>query len=268
MKCVLLFVAVVLARNYAILMNSSKGFSNYRHMTNVYVFYSILKHNGFTDDEIIVCCHENQMEDCRNIDKSAVHLDRDVSISYTFIRPSSLAFELFLNALEGNNSKLKDADDSSNVLVYLCGHGNESFLKFGLGKYITRDDLMCRILRLSARVAKILLIADTCQAEALFDRNALPDNVFAVSTSTYGEPSISTHSSTTLATSMVDNFAYVFHGKTSGNFDKRIALRDFFTAFDKSDVCSTVTPTQSDGFTYDEFFVQKPDDEILPFKTA
>jgi GPI-anchor transamidase subunit K len=266
MRRLLLLMAAVMARNYAILMSSSKGFTNYRHMANVYVFYNILRKNGFSDDEIIVSCYENQMEDCRNADRSAVRLSADVRIPYYPVASSASAFESFMNALEGNSQKLKDADESSNILVYFCGHGNESFLKFGVGKYITRDDLVCRVVKLANRVGKVLLIADTCQAEALLDRRAFPRNVFAVSTSVHGEPSVSTYSSAALATSLVDNFPYVFHSKASSGLSGKMKLRDFFASFDKEDVCSTITCSRSNGFTYGEFFVQNMDDEVLPFR--
>lgn len=263
---VLLYALSVIAKNYAILLNSSRGFCNYRHMANVYVFCNILKNNGFQDDEMIILSYENQIEDLRNVSGSLVHLDDDWTIPYFPFSPTGSTFEALLNAIEGNNRKLMHADESSNILIYLCGHGNETFLKFGNMYFMTKNDLMSRVLRLVSRVNKVLLILDTCQAEALVDRHELPDNLFILTTSREGEPSISSFSSSLLSVNVVDNFPYFFLKRVDEGLDEDTRLIDLFSSLDINLLGSNLEFDARKEFTFGDFFIQRHSDVLLPFR--
>lgn len=266
MLTTLLYVLGVSAKNYGVLLNSSRGFHNYRHMANVCVFHRTLRENGFCDDDIVVLSYENQIEDVRNVDKRFVYLDDSWRIPYSHVSTTRDAFETFLNTLEGNNHKLKDADESSNVLIYMCGHGNDCFLKFGDMFYMTRDDLMPRLFRLASRVNRVLLILDTCQAEALVDRTALPENVFIMTTSVKGESSISSFSSSLISVNVVDNFPHFFLKRIENGFDKKTHLVKLFSDLSQEPICSKLTFSTDRDFTFEEFFVQNLAAQLLPFK--
>ncbi|ADM12234.1 glycosylphosphatidylinositol transamidase subunit Gpi8 [Encephalitozoon intestinalis ATCC 50506] len=266
MSLVFLYALSVAAKNYAILMNSSRGFHNYRHMANVYIFYNVLKENGFKDDQILIISYENQIEDIRNVDRGGVYIDEDQRIPYSAFTPSSNALADLLNALEGRNIKLKDADESSNVFIYLNGHGNETFLKFGNIHFMTKDDLMARILKLAERVNKILLVLDTCQAEALIDREILPSNVFIVATSKTGQPAISSFSSSLICANVSDNFPYFFFKRFGKGIDRKIRLPDLFSEIAKEPLGSELVFDEEKDFRFEDFFVQNNSAELLPFK--
>ncbi|AFN83765.1 glycosylphosphatidylinositol transamidasesubunit Gpi8 [Encephalitozoon romaleae SJ-2008] len=266
MSLILLYVLGALAKNYAILLNSSRGFHNYRHMANVYIFYNVLKENGFEDDQILIISYENQIQDVRNVDREGVYIDEDRRIPYSEFRPSASALEDLLNAISGNCPKLKDADESSNVFVYLNGHGNETFLKFGNIRFMTKDDLMSRIPKLAGRVGKVLLVLDTCQADALVDRDALPDNVFIVATSKLGQPAISSFSSSLICTNVVDNFPYFFFKRFGEGINRKAKLTDLFGELNKEPLGSELVFDEEKDFRFEDFFVQNSHSELLPFK--
>lgn len=266
MFTIFIYMLAIASKNYAVLLNSSRGFCNYRHMANVYVFHEVLKQNGFSDEQVIIVSYENQIEDVRNADKRFVYLDEDWRIPYSRFCPTESALDIFLNTIEGNHPKLKDMNESSNILMYLCGHGNESFLKFGSMHFMTKDDLMSRVLRLSSRVNKLLLILDTCQAEALVELHRVPKNVFVLATSERGESSISSFSSSLIRTHTVDNFPHFFLRKTEEDFDKRTKLTDLFSSLNLEALHSKLIFTTGNDFTFDDFFVQNDVDEVLPFR--
>lgn len=268
MRLALLYVLGAVARNYAILLNSSRGFCNYRHMANVYIFYNILKQNGFDDSHIALISYENQVQDVRNIDREGVYIDETQKIPYSVFDPTSNVLEVLLNALEGNNPKLRDADESSNVLVYLNGHGNEAFLKFGNIHFMTKEDLMVRIPRLAERVGKVLLIVDTCQADALVDRGDLPNNTFVVATSKVGQPAISSFSSSLICTNVVDNFPHFFFRKVDQGIDKEARLADLFGELNKEPLGSELVFDEDKDFRFEDFFVQNTESKLVPFRQS
>lgn len=49
-----LALAVFINSQKAILMSSSLGYYNYRQVSNIVKLYHHLRHNGFTDDDIIL----------------------------------------------------------------------------------------------------------------------------------------------------------------------------------------------------------------------
>ncbi|WEL39502.1 asparaginyl endopeptidase 1 [Encephalitozoon hellem] len=268
MFLILLYTLGALAKNYAILLNSSRGFHNYRHMANVYIFYNVLKENGFDDDQILIISYENQIQDVRNADKKGVYIDEDLRIPYSGFRPTKNALEDLLNAISGNCDKLKDADESSNVLVYLNGHGNETFLKFGSIHFMTKDDIMARIPKLARRVGKVLLVVDTCQADALVDRDALPDNVFVVATSKMGQPAISSFSSSLICANVADNFPYFFFKRFGEGIDAEAKLADLFAELNKEPLGSELVFDEEKDFRFGDFFVQNNRYELLPFRES
>ncbi|KAM0672506.1 glycosylphosphatidylinositol transamidase [Ordospora colligata] len=263
---VILYAIGVFCKNYAILLNSSRGFHNYRQMANVYIFDHILRQNGYEGDQIAIISYVNQIQDIRNVDKEHVHIDSDLKIQYSDFDVTDDALRVMLNALEGNHPKLKDADESSNVLIYMNGHGNESFLKFGSIHFMTKDDLMCRVVKLASRVGKVLLLVDTCQADALIDRDVLPSNVFAIATSKIKQSAISTFESSVLFTNTVDNFSYFFFMRAQRGIGRDDKLIDVFSDLSKEPIQSELVFSNNPMFNYGDFFFQNLMFELLPFK--
>jgi glycosylphosphatidylinositol transamidase (GPIT) subunit GPI8 len=52
--------------NFYILLSSSKFYFNYRHSSNVLIFYKYLKDRGITDDRILLMLPENHACNARN----------------------------------------------------------------------------------------------------------------------------------------------------------------------------------------------------------
>ncbi|ETO11153.1 hypothetical protein RFI_26224 [Reticulomyxa filosa] len=102
------------------------------------------------------------------------------------------------------NSKKLNTDSRSNILVYLDGHGGNTFLKFHDKDEIQSQDLAdafnimhsqvfffsCRIFPFFGRYNEILFIVDTCQAATLYSHFTAP-NIIAIGSSLKGESAYS-----------------------------------------------------------------------------
>ncbi|KAG0441654.1 putative GPI-anchor transamidase [Dictyocoela muelleri] len=198
----IIFPIFSISFNTALLLNSSIGFHNYRHNTNIVLFYKILKNNGFKDEDIQFLTTENLINDERNnyIDnmrKGYVQIDNDRYIEFENIY-NKVKDNLSKNKVKDNFSKNKVKDGLSknkvkdnfsknkaninnflssihqlngyNAIIYLCGHGGEYFLKFQNKECLFSYDLMRAVIQASRNLNKILLIIDTCHAESMIKK--------------------------------------------------------------------------------------------------
>ncbi len=245
----LLYLCVVFSKNFGIFLNASKGFQNYRHMTNLKILNDLMGRKR----EIINFYAEDLHKDDRNLDKSKVHIDEQTILEYKALPRDGYTIRDFLNVLRCNTKKMKKINKSSNVVVYLTGHGNDSVFKFHDREWLCCDDLMASISFLSRVCGKILLIVDTCQAETMIIREDLPRNVFAVTTSVKDESSLSSIHSSYLGVSCVDNFVYYFY-KLFNSCDSKMTLVEFFSRINKSPVGSKITFSSHRNFYVSDFF--------------
>jgi GPI-anchor transamidase subunit K len=92
------------------------------------------------------------------------------------------------------SSKLLRTDASSNVLLYMSGHGGDGFLKFQDAEEICSQDIADAFadMHLKKRYNELLLVVDTCQAGSLFNAISAP-NVLCLGSSALGENSYAHH---------------------------------------------------------------------------
>lgn len=262
---IFVFLYSIFCNNQAILFNGSCNFCNYRHDSNVRVLSHVLLKNGFSKDEIVLFSGENSIDDDRNIDKGYVHLSSTLKIPVPRIEVQESTVQDFLNAINCNHKKLVDCNKNSNVLVYMCGHGNEGFLKVQYREAILSYDLNSAIMKLADRVGKVLLIVDTCRSASFLPKSRFPKNVFVVATSLVSEPSISSFSNSQLGVHCIDNFPYYLHELTKNI--KNMPLDSFFGLFNRDYILSTIKFSfeSTELFHFDDFFRQTyTKEELFP----
>lgn len=238
-------------QSISIIVQASKGFNNYRHMTNLRILNDL---SG--DQPILNFFAEDLFQDNRNIDKSKVYIDEKKYLPYKKLKRHGHSIKDFLNVLYCNTKKMKGIEQA-NALVYITGHGNDGVFKFHDREWLCRDDLMDAILFLSTKVLKVLLIIDTCQAETMIKRNELPQNVFAVTTSVRNESSISDIHNSFIGVSTIDNFIYYLYDVIN-NITSDLSLVDFFTKIKNRPVGSTLTFSFLENFYISDFFLNSP----------
>jgi len=116
---------------YAVLIQGSHGWKNYRHEADVLSIYQMLKSNGYTDDHIILITSDDCAYATENTDKGAVRTDPDgknlregAVIDYL---NANLTIQDICNILKGVKSDrtpvVLPADEGQNVLLFWSGHG-------------------------------------------------------------------------------------------------------------------------------------------------
>jgi GPI-anchor transamidase subunit K len=119
--------------------------------------------------------------------------------------------KLCMHAKTGTpSSKLLRTDASSNVLIYMSGHGGDGFLKFQDAEEICSQDIADAFadMHLKKRYSELLLVVDTCQAGSLFTAIAAP-NVLCLGSSALGENSYAHHVDQELGVPTMDRFTAV-----------------------------------------------------------
>lgn len=226
--------------NVAVLVSSSTFFHNYRHTSNTLALYhSLKKYGGFTDDNIILFLGDEVACNARNPFKDTVYpypnhdinLFENVQVDYSgsdvtvenFFRvllgrhtsniPSHKKLPIDKNSKSGNESK-------TNLLLYITGHGGDSFFKFRDQEDFTTTDLrgVFEEMQIMERFNSVLFLSDTCQAFTLAPNTneeneksgVTIENVYTIGSSLKGESSYAHHSDRSIGHSVMDRYVHYF----------------------------------------------------------
>jgi len=135
-----------LTDQYAVLVQGSNGWENYRHEADVLSIYQMLKANGYSDDHIILITSDDCVNAPENKDKGAVRTDPNgrnlregAVIDY---RNADLTPQDIVNILKGVASDrtpvVLPADAGQNVLLFWSGHGRSKAIN-GINEMGWRD---------------------------------------------------------------------------------------------------------------------------------
>jgi phosphatidylinositol glycan class K len=218
----LLIPCFCLADNWAVILNSSKFYFNYRHTTNALMIYQILKRMGFSDDRIILMLPENIPCNPRNNfpyemfngqTKENLY-DGNIEVDYRGkdITPDSIV-RLLTGRYDQNtppNQRL-NSNKNSRIFMFFNGHGGDSYLKIQDTQVLRDVDIALALkeMHIKERYAEIFFILETCQAFSLFRYIDVP-NVHGLATSLVGQMAKSLWVDTDLGISMTDHFSYYF----------------------------------------------------------
>ncbi|XP_014664322.1 PREDICTED: GPI-anchor transamidase-like [Priapulus caudatus] len=250
--------------NWAILVDSSRFWFNYRHVANVLSMYRSVKRLGIPDSQIILMVADDMACNPRNPRPATVFNNRnqhinvygdDVEVDY---RGYEVTVENFIRVLTGRlppgtpRSKRLLTDDRSNVLIYMTGHGGDGFLKFQDAEEITNVELADAFEQMwqKNRYHEMLFIIDTCQAASMYQKFYSP-NIIGVASSLVGEDSLSHHVDPAIGVYIIDRYTYYaleFLEKVQPGSNK--TLGQFFKVCSKQQCISTVSE-RTDLFTRD-----------------
>ena len=206
---------------WAILIDSSKFYFNYRHTVNTLLVYQLLKKYDFPDDHIILMLPENHQCHPRNNYPGKIfdgfHADdlmQDIEIDYI---GADITPDAIIQLLTGRASshlpfsKRLNSNKDSKVFVYFTGHGGNGYFKFQDTFVLKSSDLAYAVTEMNdkKRFKELLIILDTCQAHSMFDYIDL-EGVHTMSSSLVGEPAKSYGSHSELGISTTDHFTYFF----------------------------------------------------------
>ncbi|KAI0461362.1 glycosylphosphatidylinositol anchor biosynthesis [Komagataella kurtzmanii] len=190
-------------------------------MANVLSFYRTVKRLGIPDSQIILMMSDDVACNPRNAFPGSVFNNKDraldlygdnIEVDY---RGYEVTVENFIRLLTDRwgpdhpRSKRLLTDESSNIFIYLTGHGGEDFLKFQDAEEISSYDIADAFQQMAEkkRYNEIFFMIDTCQANTMYSKFYSP-NILAVGSSRLDESSYSHHSDTELGVAVIDRFTY------------------------------------------------------------
>jgi phosphatidylinositol glycan class K len=190
--------------NWAIIVDTSRFWFNYRHAANVLSIYRSVKRLGIPDSHIILMLSDDMACNPRNPRPGTVFNNEnenidvygdDIEVDY---RGNEVTVKNFIRVLTGRlpeatpHSKKLMSDETSNILIYMSGHGGDGFLKFQDSEEISDIELADVIEQMwqKRRYNQILFMIDTCQAQSMFLKIYSP-NVVSIGSSKVGEDSLS-----------------------------------------------------------------------------
>ncbi|ELA41152.1 uncharacterized protein VICG_01851 [Vittaforma corneae ATCC 50505] len=244
-------------KTMGILINTSKNFFNYRHMSNIQVMHYLLRNSGLPSENILIFQREDPFMDPRNIFKDKVFLSEDISIPHYQMPPSKISEHFILNIFYLRHPLLYRLDSKDSLIFYMCGHAREQFFKVSDRYFIFKNDLMRAINPLSQRVSKILLILDTCQASSLIDDDGIPPNVCVISTSSTIEFSYSHSNVSLLGVSSIDEVMFTMYRK---GIDGTVLICEYFEGFNDGTLKSTVKCHGNRSFKFSDFIGNSNED--------
>ncbi|EPR78114.1 GPI-anchor transamidase [Spraguea lophii 42_110] len=242
------FLSFIFCRNFAVLINTSVGYTNYRHATNITVFDKILKNNGFTENDIIFLTQENFSTEERS--PLPYYLPFNIECNY---KPMNFTTNTILNILSGNHPKFININDS-NLLIYICGHSSSEYMRLHNRSIISPIDIRNAIAKSSKYFSNIFIIFDTCYAEIFFKDNLYSDlkNVYFLATSKEKETSKAYSRDYKLGIPAIDLFPFYFYNK----FILNLSLEEFLSSIKPEDLHANLH-YRVDDKTVRDFFMQR-----------
>lgn len=196
MRSPLLVVALLLAcalaaDNYALIIDTSRTWRNYRHAANVMKIYEQVTRLGIPSSNVVLMVGDDSDCDARNSRPATLVTDA-MYFDYRCQGANLDSFVRVLLSSTGNKDGQLQSHKDSNLLLYISGHGGTDFLKFLDQNELTNQMLADLIDEMWAqnRYKNLLIVVDSCKSSTMFSRIKAP-NVIAVSSSGAVEDSIS-----------------------------------------------------------------------------
>ncbi|OQR94354.1 GPI-anchor transamidase [Achlya hypogyna] len=256
--CLLLLLTAALGyerhtNNWAVIVDASRFWFNYRHITNALSLYHSVKRLGIPDSQIVLMladqmpcnarnCYPGQMFNSNN---HAINLyGEDVEVDY---RGDEVSVANFIKVLTGRHepgtpaNRRLDSDEKSNVFVFMTGHGGDGFLKFQDFEELSSHDIADSIqeMHVKGRYHELFFMVDTCQAGSLAKQLYSP-NVVTIGSASTGQNSYAYHTDYDIGLSLIDRFTYATLDYLQGHDTGREAsLQDLFASYDPAMLYST-----------------------------
>ena len=212
---------------YAVLVQGSNGWNNYRHQADVLSVYQLLRKNGYDDDHIILIIDKALATDEKNAEPGIIRaadngpdLMANAVIDYD---NASLSPTDICNILLGNQtattSVVLPKDAGQNVLLFWSGHGHNkasngadelAWRDADNGQGMTADCLRQTVSQMQAEghYRKMLILTEPCFSEAVITPLVGIPGVLAVSSAGRFEQSFADNWSNLLGVWRCDRFSH------------------------------------------------------------
>lgn len=212
------------SNNWAVIVSSSRYLFNYRHTANALTMYHLLRQHGIDDDHILLFLSDSFACDPRNVYPAEIFSqppgahDADGRASMNLYgcsaqvdyAGSDVDVRRFLSVLQGRYDENTPptrrllSDNTSNIIIYVAGHGAKSYFKFQDTEFLSSSDISetLTMMHQQRRYGRVVFLADTCHAIALCEHVEAP-NVVCLAASDAESESYSCQYDEQLGTHMV-----------------------------------------------------------------
>lgn len=208
--------------SWALLVQGSSGWENYRHQADVLNVYQMLKSQGWDDDHIILIISNDIADNEKNIFPGEVststygdNLYKDAVVDYysDTLTVNDIK-DIMLGRKSGHLPVVLDTDDQSNVLVFWSGHGclkytrkSDGFIWRGTEVFSDsefRETLVS--MNTQGRYRKMLMLLEPCYSRIMATQaNNIP-GILSFASAAANESSFADFHSAELGTWMSDRF--------------------------------------------------------------
>ena len=265
-----------LEERWAVLVQGSNEWKNYRHQADVLNMYQFLKRNGYDDDHIILILADEIAHHANNkypgevrTNPSRENLYQNLQVDYS---TDTLTINDVQDILSGKSSEhlpvVLNTDAHSNVLVFWSGHGTKaSVSNAGKNGFVWRDTQEClddkamkallTDMSTRQRFRKMLLLFEPCYSETMIQQAEGIPGILAFSSSKESEQSFADYYSMDLLTWMSDRFSNNI--VTCLEQNPHITWKEFYSYLSAHTLGSHVRLANASNFgnlyvaTFDEF---------------
>ena len=215
-----------LTAQYAVLVQGSNGWNNYRHQADVLSVYQMLKTKGFDDDHIILIIDKALASDAMNPEPSIIRAEdggndlmAGCSMDYdnADISPSDIS-NILLGVKTDKTPVVLPKDAGQNVLLFWSGHGHNHanngadelvWRNADVGRGMTADLLRQTISQMQQQghYRKMFVLTEPCFSEAVITPLVGIPGVLAMSSAGTFEQSFADNWSTELGVWRCDRFS-------------------------------------------------------------
>ena len=215
-----------LTAQYAVLVQGSNGWNNYRHQTDVLSIYQMLKKNGFDDDHIILVIDKALASDSKNPEPGVIRAEdggQDLmagsSMDYdnAALSPTDIS-NILLGVKTDKTPVVLPKDAGQNVLLFWSGHGHNraangadelAWRNADAGRGMTADLLRQTISQMQQQglYRKMLVLTEPCFSEAVITPLVGIPGVLAMSSAGAYEQSFADNWSSELGVWRCDRFS-------------------------------------------------------------
>ena len=215
-----------LTAQYAVLVQGSNGWNNYRHQADVLSVYQMLKTKGFDDDHIILIIDKALASDAKNPEPGIIRAEdggndllAGCSMDYdnADISPSDIS-NILLGVKTDKTPVVLPKDAGQNVLLFWSGHGH-NHVNNGANELVWRNadvgrgmtaDLLRQTISLmhqQGQYRKMFVLTEPCFSEAVITPLVGIPGVLAMSSAGTFEQSFADNWSTELGVWRCDRFS-------------------------------------------------------------
>ncbi len=200
-----------------VILASTAGWGNYRHQSDALAVYNLLRRNGVRDDAIVflsaddIPLHEqNPLPGVVRHESGGSNIRSGAEIDYS---SDSVCAATFLRVLRGEKTAgtpvVLEADSSTDVLLYIVGHGKKGEIPFDCGPSLAAEELLSVLNELQARSGfrRMLVMTELCYGESVAENLVTPDVLYLTAASST-EQSFGTNYDPELETWVADDFSW------------------------------------------------------------